>query len=223
MIFCIIFLKKINTITLKVFFIYTIFSVLFLLSSLLALSFFKSSYFYLSTVKIFLMFEFIIICTFYNSIFKNKKLNQSLTLIPIFFVSFCIYNFYTTSKIEFDFTPLVLECLFFTIVILYFFYERIMHNFIVPLYQLPSFWISVAFLVYFSGNFFLFLFTKLMENEPGFINQYTLIYSSITILKNILLCTALIVNKNLIISTDNSSIIPNLSMGNIKMFDNQTN
>ena len=91
-----------------------------------------------------------------------------------------------------------------------------MYNFTIPLYQLPSFWISVAFLVYFSGNFFLFLFSKVIENEPGFADQYTLIYSSITIIKNIFLCIALIINKKTIIPKDNSLIIPNLSMENLK-------
>ena len=91
-----------------------------------------------------------------------------------------------------------------------------MYNFTIPLYQLPSFWISVAFLIYFSGNFFLFLFSKVIENDPGFANQYTLIYSSITIIKNILLCTALIVNRNLIVTKDISSVIPNLSIENFE-------
>ena len=174
-------------------------------------------------MKVFVIVEFVIISIFYKTIFYKKSIKHFLIFAPISFVLFGIFNYITTSKTEFDFTTLFVECFFFNVVILYYFYERIVYNFTIPLYKLPSFWISVAFLVYFSGNFFLFLFTKLMENQQGFINQYTLIYSSITILKNILLCTALIINKNLINSTESSSIIPNLSMGNIKMFDNQTN
>ena len=174
-------------------------------------------------MKVFVIVEFVIISIFYKTIFYKKNIKKILIYAPIFYILFCIYIYLKTSKTEFDFSPLFVECFFFDIIILYYFYERIMYNFTVPLYQLPSFWISVAFFVYFSGNFFLFLFTKLMENEQGFVNQYTLIYSSITIFKDILLCIALIINKNLIISAESSSIIPNLSMGNIKMFDNQTN
>ena len=184
--------------------------------SLLALSYFDSFYLYMSTVRIFLIFEFILISIFYKTIFKSKRIKVTLTILPLIFMLFCIYNYFKSSKTEFDFAPLVIECLFFTVVILYYFYERIMYNFSLPLYQLPSFWISVAFLLYFSGNFFLFLFSKVIENEPTFADQYTLIYSSITIIKNIFLCIALIVNKNTIDYKDNSLIIPNLSMENLK-------
>lgn len=70
-------------------------------------------------------------------------------------------------------------------------------NFNTPLYELPSFWISVGFLVYFSGNFFLFLFSKITLPSPVFRQQYIFIYAFMTIIKNIMLCTAIIVNKNI--------------------------
>ena len=216
LIFCITFFKKIYTNTLKVFFIYAITSVIFVTVSLLSLSYYDSFFLYMSSVRIFLVLEFILICFFYKTIFKSARIKKLLTVLPIIFILFCLYNFLKSSKTEFDFAPLVIECLFFTVVILYYFYERIMYNFTIPLYQLPSFWISVAFLIYFSGNFFLFLFSKVIENDPGFANQYTLIYSSITIIKNILLCTALIVNRNLIVTKDISSVIPNLSIENFE-------
>ena len=170
----------------------------------------------MSTVRIYLILEFLLICFFYKTIFKSVRIKRILTSLPILFILFCTYNYVKSSKTEFDFAPLVVECLFFTVVILYYFYERIMYNFSTPLFQLPSFWISVAFLIYFSGNFFLFLFSKIIENDPGFADQYTLIYSSITIIKNILLCTALIVNKNLVETKNISSIIPNLNIENFK-------
>ena len=170
----------------------------------------------MSSVRFFLILEFLIICMFYKTIFNSLRIKKILTVLPIFFILFCLYNFLKSSKTEFDFAPLVIECLFFTVVILYYFYERIMYNFTTPLSQLPSFWISVAFLIYFSGNFFLFLFSKVIENDPGFADQYTIIYSSITIIKNILLCTALIVNKNLFVTKNLSSVIPNLNIENLK-------
>ena len=170
----------------------------------------------MSSIRIFLVLEFILICFFYKTIFKSIRIKKTLTILPLLFIVFCLYNYIKSSKTEFDFAPLVTECLFFTVVILYYFYERIMYNFTIPLYQLPSFWISVAFLIYFSGNFFLFLFSKIIENEPGFADQYTLIYSSITIIKNIFLCIALLVNKNTVDYKDFSSEIPNLNVENFK-------
>jgi hypothetical protein len=81
-------------------------------------------------------------------------------------------------------------------VIPYYFYEKMQYSVTTPVYQSPDFWISAAFLIYFSGNFFLFLFTKAMQKDPEFSKQYNLIYDSFTILKDILLCTAIFVNSH---------------------------
>ena len=153
---------------------------------------------------------------YYRTIFNSKKIKKILIFTPILFISFCIYSFLKTPKGAFDFTLLVIECLFFTGVVLYFFYERIMYNYTIPINQLPSFWVSIAFLIYFSGNFFLFLFSKLIENDPGYVRLYTIIYSSVCVIKNILLCTSILINKNLIAPKNSSSLIPNLSIENFE-------
>lgn len=67
----------------------------------------------------------------------------------------------------------------------------------VPIYQKTIFWISLAFIVNFSGNFFLFLFSKnSVQNDANFINQYTIIYSTVTTIKNLLLCITIFVKDN---------------------------
>lgn len=56
----------------------------------------------------------------------------------------------------------------------------------VPLYQTMSFWIFVAFFLYFTGNFFFFLILGTSPSKE--IQQFMiLVYSGVTILKNILL------------------------------------
>jgi Na+-transporting NADH:ubiquinone oxidoreductase subunit NqrD len=64
-----------------------------------------------------------------------------------------------------------------------------------PVYQKMVFWVSVAFILNFSGNFFLFLYSKNSFNSVEFQRQYTIIYSSVTILKNILLCIAVSIKE----------------------------
>lgn len=219
--FCLIFVKKFKTNTLKVFFVYTIVSSLFIALSLLALQHYGSYYFHLLLIRFFLGLEFILICIFYRTIFKNNTIKNLLIVAAFIFILFCFYNFINSPKLVFDFIPLVVECLFFTVVILYYFYETMRLNFSTPLFQLPVFWISVAFLIYFSGNFFLFLFSRSMENVPGFQDQYELIYSVITITKNILLSIAIFVNRNLIIQKDNTSIPSNLNLDSFEPFNNQ--
>jgi hypothetical protein len=219
--FCLLFFKRINTKEIKVFFIYTIVVALFLIISLPTLNSLNSYYFLI--IRIFLLIEFIILSILYISILKSDKSKQFIVLSICLYVVYWIYNFYNSKFSDFDFIPLVVECLFFTLLIVYYFYDLIQHNFTIPLYQLPSFWISVAFLLYFSGNFFLFLYSKSMMNEPGWHNQYTIIYSSITILKNILLCVGIIVNKNLIFYKDTHSIPTNLNLDSFQPFNKSIN
>jgi hypothetical protein len=65
-----------------------------------------------------------------------------------------------------------------------------------PLYQTSSFWICVAFFLYFTGTFFFFLFIK-SSTDKEFIRQMNLIYGLVTVLKNILLSIAMLVTEKI--------------------------
>jgi hypothetical protein len=74
-----------------------------------------------------------------------------------------------------------------------------------PLYQSITFWICVAFFIYFTGTFFFFLF---VNSNPSieFIHQMNLIYGIVTIAKNIILCLSLLGQENL--EVENEFSIP---------------
>ena len=180
------------------FFIYTVFSFLFLALSLSALYLFKSPIYYILLLRIFLLGEFSLLCLFYSTLIDHLAVKKIWFYPILLFIIFCSYNFLTSSATGFDFIPLAVECLFFTVIILFYFYQTMRFNFSIPLFQVPGFWFSVGFLIYFSGTFFLFLFSKSMWQTPGFKIQYTLLYSTITIIKNILLCTAIFVNRSMV-------------------------
>jgi len=65
-----------------------------------------------------------------------------------------------------------------------------------PIYKRPIFWISVAFIINFSGNFFLFLYSQNSYRDEEFQRQYTIIYSTVTFIKNILLCYSILIKEN---------------------------
>jgi hypothetical protein len=65
-----------------------------------------------------------------------------------------------------------------------------------PIYQKAIFWISVAFIINSSGNFFLFLYGKNSFNDEIFKKQYTIIYTTVTVLKNLLLCISILIKEN---------------------------
>lgn len=146
-------------------------------------------------LRIFLVSEFVFISWvfFYN--IKNKLLKQIIRITPFFFTAYSIYNYIKTPAGEFDFKPLAAECLILLIYILYFFYEKIQITTSIPVYQTKIFWIAVAFIIYCSGNFFLFLYSNKAVKNAEFGFQFTIIYSTFAILKNLALCTGLLVKQ----------------------------
>jgi hypothetical protein len=193
---CLIFHKKIVTKELKVFFVYTILFIFSLSLLLVSIHILKSSSFTLLVIRGIIVTEFSLLSLFYFYIIKNKNKKIVFICATIIFIIYSIYDYYISIGSDFSYIPLVIECLFFLFVILYYFYEKMQYSVTTPIYQSPDFWISVAFLVYFSGNFFLFLYTKTMSSDPQFKDLYNVIYDSFTIIKDVLLCTAIFVNNH---------------------------
>ena len=191
---CLIFLKKIKSPELKVFFLYTTVFAFFLCLSFYYKFISPNGVLRLIANRFFLLAEFSLLSFFYYTCLSNKRIKLIFRFAVISFLFYSIYDYIITKHGVFSFIPLVIECLYFLLVILYFFYDKIQNNTNTSIYYQPVFWISVGFLIYFSGNFFLFLFSRSMINNPEFRLQYTFIYSSVTIIKNIFICTAIIVN-----------------------------
>ena len=64
-----------------------------------------------------------------------------------------------------------------------------------PIYQKAIFWICVAFIINSSGNFFLFLYSKNSYNDEIFKKQYTIIYTTVTLIKNFLLSISILIKE----------------------------
>ncbi len=190
----------------RVFFYYTATFAFFLLLSLFFKFLLNDAKHQLLVNRIFLVVEFGFLSSFYFRVIINavKRL-----IFPAAFTLFLLYSFidfYLSKPGEFSFIPLVIECFFFIIVIVFFLYEKVRYDVSSPIYYISGFWISVAFLTYFSGNFFLFLFSKSMYKDSNFRAQYALIYSTVTIIKNIFLCTAILANANQNLKEANNNI-----------------
>jgi hypothetical protein len=188
----------------------------FLLLRLFSRYYLDSPSIQLIAVRFIIIIEFTFLCIFYYYILHNKNKKTVSAFSISVFLFYSIYDYYTTKGSDFTYIPLVIECLFFLFVIPYYFYEKMQYSVTSPIYQSPDFWISVAFLIYFSGNFFLFLFSKTMFKDSNSKIQYNLIYCCFTILKDILLCTAIFVNNrhNKKIEKSNIPISINLDIFN---------
>lgn len=222
-ILCLIFIKKIKSLELKVFFFYTAAFAFFLCLSLYFKFQVKNPTLQLIVNRFFLIVEFTFLSLFYNYglnyRYKNIISFSAITL----FIGYSTYDFYMSKPGEFSFIPLVIECLFFVFVIVYYFYERMQYSISSPIYYSPGFWISVAFLIYFSGNFFLFLFSKSMLTNPSFRQQYIIIYGVVTIIKNIFLCVAIAVNAYLVNHEIKSELPVDIDLGTFNPLTNQHN
>ncbi len=191
---CLIFYKKIKSTELKVFFLYTTVFAFFLCLSIYFKFIFQNGILGLLVKRFFLVAEFSLLSFFYYTCVPTKRSKIVFLLSVISFFLYSVYDYFIAKPGVFSFIPLVMECLYFLFVIVYFFYNKIQNDLNTSIYFQPVFWISVGFLIYFSGNFFLFLFSRSMINDPEFRRQYTIIYDTVTIIKNIFICTGIIVN-----------------------------
>jgi hypothetical protein len=189
------FIKKINSRGVKVFFFY-VFAIAFFLCLSLYFKFIEKDPVHQLLVKRgFLLVEFALLSKYYYYQLQYKYKKSVFFFTTIAFTLYSVFDYLTAkSAQDFSFMPLVIECLFFALLIIYFFYEKIQYNVSTPILNTPEFWISVAFLLYFTGNFFLFLFSKSMLANPSFRNQYIIIYGTITIIKDLLLTVAILVH-----------------------------
>ncbi len=195
----------------RVFFWYTAVLGSFLGLCLIALYILKSYFIYDTVFRLFIALEYILIAIFFVLNIKSKRVNKVIFYSTFPFILFCIYD-YLTKQDSFSFYPQVVECIIFIFIITYLFYEKMNTDLSIPIYNLPVFWIAFGFLIYFSGSFFLFLFSKNFGENSEFKRLYHLIYGTVTITKNLLLCIGIYSTKFIIAPITSSDQIVNLDL-----------
>lgn len=149
----------------------------------------KNGTYNLSIVNIFLLFEYLSFSIFFFYLLDNKLVKKIILIsIPLFFI-FTIYTFLRSKLNTYNPQPFMVEFLAFMIVILFYFYEKMLKVSVVPIYKTISFWICVAFFIYFTGSFFYFLLAN-SSKDSVFVRQMKQIFSSVSIVKDIILCLA---------------------------------
>ena len=85
---------------------------------------------------------------------------------------------------------------------LYYFYAELKQVTTDLIYTTKNFWIIIAFLIFLSGTFFLYIYTENMVQDDSFKKQYSIINSSFLVLKNILFSIAMIIKPGKTAQTD---------------------
>lgn len=189
------FLKNNKSKKLKVFCIYVLISSLSLAIQLLLRYYFRYKEGYFLSIRIHLAIEFVLLAYFLMGSFYHKTAKNVIKFSAAFFLVFSIYNYIISSKVIFGFDPAILESFLMIIFLVYFFFEKIKYDIQVSLYESKIFWIAAILFLFFAGNFFLFLYSNTMRDDPSFRDQYLYIYSSFNIFKNVFLSIALILKS----------------------------
>ncbi len=217
-----VFFKKLHTKYLKVFFIYSLILAIFILTSFSTLLVLNDKKLYLGLVSIYVIAEFIIISAifFYYTSLRSFKIIITLVTaiagITLFLNHFYFKNLFITNY-KVVFTSIILIAY-----ILLFFYYKMKRVSTVPLYQTMSFWIFVAFFLYYTGNFFFFLIIG--SEQPKDIQQFLLlVYSGVTILKNIILCISFRYNEPSKFNNHNLSIPSDLNLDDLSHLNSNSN
>ncbi len=155
---------------------------------------FKSNQTYYYVLKVYTLVEYILFSLFLHNLYRNSIAKKIVYFSIYPFILFCIIDFFI-NKSPFSNSPSLIEFLAFIVFIIYFFYEKMKTVIQYPLYQSITFWICVGLFIYFTGNFFFFLFIN-SSSDPTFIGQLKNIYFFVTISKNLLICFSFLANEN---------------------------
>ncbi len=145
-------------------------------------------------LKTMIVVEFAFISLYYTIVLKSRNWKVLILIANLLFCGYCYRIFSITPPDEFPRIVLAIECLFFIVVIVYDFFEKMKHNVAEHIYHNSSFWISVSFLIYFSGSVLLFIYYGLLSKDSVFLDYFTYTYSFFAILKNLLLSVAVLVH-----------------------------
>lgn len=177
------------------FFGYTIIIAILVSIAFSFLYIYKSRENYYLIVRFYNIIEYAVLTYFFSLYVKNKIARKLMIYSAFFYFAFCVFDYLKLKTPEMPFIPLSVEHILLLIFIIYFFFEVMQESIAEPIYHKAIFWISVAFIINSAGNFFLFLYSKTQFNDDIFKKQYTIIYTTVTVIKNLLLCISIFIKE----------------------------
>lgn len=144
----------------------------------------------LTVYVIYTLIEFLLVSLFYYLLAQNPGHQKVIFWGSIaYIISFiAVLSIWENNSEHFGYLSAVESVLIVLWVLLYL--RQILYNQInMDLKRAPTFWVSVGFLLYFFGSFFLFAsFSLLMEDKVIAVQFYTVIHSALNILNYLLIC-----------------------------------
>ena len=146
--------------------------------------------------RVYIFIEYTVLAYFFSLYISNKFVKKFLLFTPVAFLLFSTYDFYSEQLQGIPFLPISVAHITLLCFIVYYFFEVMQETVAEPIYHKAIFWISVAFIINSSGNFFLFLYGRYSYEVNVFKTpQFTIIYTTVTIIKNLLLCYSIFIKE----------------------------
>jgi len=165
-------------------------------SAVCYISFHFAYRYYIFSLRLHLVLEFVIIDLFLIYLFRNKIVKYILAFLILPFLAYNYIDYINFGNTYFGNYPTLTEFFLFIFFIIIYFYEKISIENMSPIYSTIKFWICVGLFVYFTGNFFYILLVENSKNASQEVkNQLTIIYCVVTITKNLILGLAFL-NKD---------------------------
>ena len=141
--------------------------------------------------------EYSFFCNFIYVILDKGRFRKTIPVIWAGFILFALIDlFYVNKGNGFDSFTSGIESMIILLLCVYYLFSQIKGSNTLLIYSTFDFWIVIAFLIYFSGTFFLYLMTDKMMQSTYFQQLYFIINISFNILKNILLSIAMTMRLN---------------------------
>jgi len=175
-VFCLVNYRNVKTKDKRIFFIYVTAVAIFIVVGVIGRYYFGSSSFFYIVSRFYDITEYSLLAYFFSLNIKGKLVRNLVIYSIIPFILYCLYDYLSAKEPGFAFLPLVIECLTLLIVLIYIFYEKMNYLLDTPIYQTSFFWIAVAFIIYFAGNFF---FVFILSKQLSWWNISNSIYGNI--------------------------------------------
>lgn len=146
--------------------------------------------------RIFTIIEGALLSYFLLNVISSSIARLILKICTVLFIVYSIVDLIITSSDSFDSIPTVLECLILISFSVFYFYEQLNKPDSLFLYNTPTFWIVAGIILFFSGNFFVFIYAQSNSKSPEFKHTFDLINAILSFIENILFLIAFLIAKN---------------------------
>ena len=167
---------------------YCIFSDLVL--SKLSLKYLESE---LYSFRLFTIVEYSIITFFIFQLIESDLFKKLIKIGSTIFIIVSILDIYTSSFTSFDSLPSGLESILILSYCLFFVYEKMTST---DFSFNGTIWITIGFILFFSGTFFLFILSQNNFKDSSFILTYGYIVAIFNIIKNLFITIGIISESN---------------------------